>query len=1436
MRLKAIATVLILLIVIAGFYGAAQSRTMMVTAQSSLSSELGKAFGGSVSLGTIDIEAFNSLSISGIELQDKKGAVLATIPEAVITFNPLKILLGNPVVETVSEITLVSPVAQVTQETDGRWNIEDLFEQQQGETPAFAGKVTVTDGMITAKTSRGAWQVNQIQGTVDFASKPAVNINLSAAYKNAKLSAAGRLANKNMDSITVKAEKLDLADLRPLVALDQNIQVLSGTLTALDVTVQRSKGAVSYAGEVKLNSFGAVVNDLAVQDGHAFITFTDKHLYILGGETKLAGQPLRLSGKVTTNTLEPVFDLAVQSAGFEPAALGQGIPVQGKIAFEARLAGTAAKPIVDGKFNLSEGSIAGYQVRNALAKLQLSDGKVTIETAKADTLGGSLSASGKVEIDSRRYNVQVKGNDIDTRALGLVPGLSGQAAFELQLDGERDLQEATINGVISLTHGDWQGIAYDSFAASIYKKGLHTTVDYITASLGQGTLTGKGAINGEQINVSLIGHNLPLALLTPAVPGAGLAVDGSSDFQGEISGSVSSPELKGFFQAKNGQILQQPFQTAAGEIAVTAKGISLLNAEMIDGPTRQQVSGSISLAGKPEVNLTLTTRQARAENIIKLLAPGETLTGNIDNTVHITGPLDNIAAEGKFTLTEGSYRGYLVAKAEGSYKRDNGVIRLEAVTIHSLNTELGVAGTIDPDGEMDLEVKAKNVDIARLHVDYPYPVSGLATLTGKVMGRSDNIFFSGELAADRLVLNGQPLETIVAKINVAGDQFEVPFFGFRQGNGRYEFSGGFNTASSTVFGSLDVEKGELQSLLGMLNVPAKGIAGSLNGRIIVNGFASKPTIWLTGNMTNGSIKGYPLENIEVDVALENQVVTVNTFTAKQGAGILAIRGSADLQGPLNLEAGGRDIDAGLLTAWFDSSIDTKGKLNFTAQVSGTAAKPHAAVSLDIKGGGVANAIFDNLYGLVILDGSSININQLMLTKGNYRASAYGLIPLAALNREGRKQATVADQMDLKLRLDQADLSILPLLTKEVSWATGQTKGEVAVTGTLAQPIVHGSLSLTDGTIKLKSLGAPIQKVGVDIQFEGDKINIKTFDGKMGAGNYRLTGSTMIRGLKLEEYNLLLVLDKLGVDHKYFQGPLSGNILLSQAGPLPKLSGTLLFENATVDIPYVPEIGAGDINAALDLEIAVGNRVRFYNPYMYDILASGKVKIGGTLQLPDASGRIEAQRGTVSYLRTQFKIKEARADFIQFRSFEPVIRLSGETKLERTQVSLNVNGPVSAMDIQLTSQPAMSQQGILSLLTLRSRYFDQQNGGRDTGLSRDEVVGLLDAGLQMRFVAEMESAFRKAFGLDEFRFVRDTLDSDNIPGKTSDRPADTDREVYNVEISKYVTDRIALNYTVGIDHKEYTAGFRYEINRRISLTGEVDERNRRRFGIETRFSF
>ena len=63
--------------------------------------------------------------------------------------------------------------------------------------------------------------------------------------------------------------------------------------------------------------------------------------------------------------------------------------------------------------------------------------------------------------------------------------------------------------------------------------------------------------------------------------------------------------------------------------------------------------------------MTVVTNKARAENLVAAVMPDLKLTGNVDNTLHLTGNLEDIKAEGNLHFYEGSINGILLTEVNG---------------------------------------------------------------------------------------------------------------------------------------------------------------------------------------------------------------------------------------------------------------------------------------------------------------------------------------------------------------------------------------------------------------------------------------------------------------------------------------------------------------------------------------------------------------------------------------------------------------------------------------------------------------------------------------------------------------------------------------------------------------------------------------------------
>ncbi len=89
----------------------------------------------------------------------------------------------------------------------------------------------------------------------------------------------------------------------------------------------------------------------------------------------------------------------------------------------------------------------------------------------------------------------------------------------------------------------------------------------------------------------------------------------------------------------------------------------------------------------------------------------------------------------------------------------------------------------------------------------------------------------------------------------------------------------------------------------------------------------------------------------------------------------------------------------------------------------------------MKNGGVGASTFDDMTGLASLKDSVINIEQLRVKKKlgerEYSASAKGKIPVRSLTAAADETVASSEQIDLSLALDDADLSLLPILSPAV---------------------------------------------------------------------------------------------------------------------------------------------------------------------------------------------------------------------------------------------------------------------------------------------------------------------------------------------------------------------------------------------------------------------
>ncbi|MBR2214158.1 MAG: translocation/assembly module TamB domain-containing protein [Selenomonadaceae bacterium] len=1394
--------------------------------------------GVQVDVGSIKMDSWRFLTIEDVAVYDKENECIAKAAKTQVELGWFSPLTDSPVA-AIKEVAVDGVEAYLTERADGSWNVMDLTSEEETEMP-FRGKVTVNDAKVVGKAQGQEMTLEQARGSVDFAQYPVMELEVAALNQGAKLAASGWVSAERQ-VIHGETDGLQIENYLAFVPEDllpEEIEVRGGTIDRAQVDLMRYHNDISLTGRAEYSGGRVRVMDTEVEDIRGFAAFTDADA-VLSVDAAANGQAAHAAGKVSWGSGTPYLNLTAATEDFAPAALMPDIPFRGTVDAVADIMGTVANPTVDGEVTVHDATVEGVNIGavNGKAHVRYADNAVSWKTLNATALNGKVQGEGKFYPQDMSYTAHVKADGIDlARLSAYAPEVYGLASADIDIEGEGyDLGGLKVYGSAAARNVRYQNFNLEEVDTSFFVDGDDVTIDYLSVQMPNRSHIGlEGTImDGRKLDLAFYGGHVDLSLITALAPK--VECSGWGDFKGEIHGDSSNPNLSVKFSGLHGTLLKQPFDTVKASLSGSLDGVQVDEFSLEkDGKERWVADGSIGFTGTKAINLRADCIDARMEDIAALVAPDQPITGNVSNTIRFTGTLDNPHAVGYIHFNRGSYHGMILSGMDGDYTLENGIVTLQDFHIFSPMVDMVVNGTVDQRTNLSLTARVKDIDMKRFQNKMPYEVSGHGVFSGYIFGTIANPIFDGELKSPEIVMNGLSITDVHGQITYRGNVLHLKDFGFRQEDGLCNLDVSLNTVTEMLFGRAEIDKIELASLLTLMNRKGLPVTGALSAQVDVSGTLSNPTLRLDGSIPQGTVYGYDVHDIELDMGLDDNVFQVGSITAKQGeTGTLNFQGQANLtNGLMQYKLQADDLALGMFTkaAGLDTAI--VGTTDIEADIGGYLNNPTVVATIQALDGGVKGTTFDALNGEVELKNGIFDIKSLVAQKRvadkDYRASAKGIVPLSALSEtEELEGAAAFEQIQLTLSLDEADLSLLPVLSKYVEWAIGPTQGSITVTGTAAHPKINGTLGVPEGSIKIKQVEKPITDMQMLVVFKDTNMKVETCTGKMGSGDFTFVGEANLNGRTPTDYVFDLALNKLDVQSSFYRGPVSANLRLDQGKVfdrvLPRISGSIDFDDCLVSVPTLPDSEGELPHLLMDVTVNLGKKVHFYSPYLADMYLGGSVHFGQSTRHPKTSGTIAVKRGgTINYLKTVFKIREGEAIFNQVDSFMPSLNFFADTKLTQAKVFLSVTGPLGAAQFKLTSSPEMSETEIIQLLTLRDAY---QKGQRDL-----TVGDILSVGLQMTVLSEIESTMRDLLFLDTFTVARGSgsaFESSDIEN--------SQRDVYHMEMGKYLSDKVLLKFVYGVGEDTRRYGLEYEMNDRYSLTLDR-ESNRFIVGIEARIKF
>ena len=1363
---------------------------------------------GTIQYDSIHVTWDGDIELQNVSLRDESNHLVADVPTMNVSMkwsSVPSIVMGNSSgAAVVSTITLDKPDIHVWQLADGSWNVNSLLKPSpKSDKKSFDGNIVINDATSVIRFKDGnVHRLAKLDGNIALNLDGMTKGVLNGLLDDHSIAINGSVDMNKMDDfdLFVQADAVDVSGIMNLAPTNKNLSVTAGVLHDVKAQITSRDGKYSMSGNLAFDGVDGTYKNgsttYQISKGNGKIFFQNNNILISRSGWYINNQAVKVNGLVTlSDDVDLNLNAVADSVALETFTNNQ---FTGIIGGRVHIGGTSVNPNVSGTIKSNEVSYDDYRIDSGEANFIYSDGTVDIRDATLYIGDGSVNGRGKYNVDSGDFSVEgtIHNAEIAPFTQNLATPISGIVNGDFAVTGKNRNITALEGNVIG-SGISARGISLDTAKLSFTKSGTITNIA-VTGAMGNGLLSGYGTIDNNNLNLSLSADSLDVSNFSTFVGKSIFGnITGYASITGDldnvsVTGSITSPEI--IYDGAH-------FNSINAGFTIKDHVLALENASIGDGDGAITIGGTLNLDSNA-LNMRARAKAVRIENLIRPFTDIP-LTGWFESENEIRGTVDNPYVHGYAHLYDGSYSGKLISDAKFDYTLDNQILTLPDFTVQGYGAVIRGSGTAS-ESSLNIDLDGKNIDIGRLLVNTDYDVKGYVQAKGHIGGSLYNPNFNGSVTSNFLTINGEGITNISGTLYADTTVVNLEKFEFdEEQGGHYMARAGMSTVGDKrLFGTLQVTNGRVSNLLSLLGKPVDKLDGSLSGTVDLGGTYGNPSLNVVGSIKDVTIDTKVVGDAKIDASLENRKFKIRTLKLPVDDGLIAAGGTVDLDGDADLQIAVRDVDIEPFLPLIGDNINATGSVTGVINMTGATQNPKVELSASLANGSYNGIDIDQGFVLATMENHVINVQRIQGVKEDYKISAYGKIPLAALYTTGYLDANDSKAMDMTIDFNEANMAVIPLITPMVKDATGALKGVVHITGTIDQPEAYGTVSVRDGTMKIKTIGNELKDIDGDLIFSGQQADFQSRISA-GKGSAGLAAKVNWSGHTMTSYRAAIQLDGLDLANEYISGPLKGELYIAEKEGIPTLMGNLNLENMKFKIPLSLETSESTRDLGIDVNVHAGKNVRLYDRTLYNMRISGDVHFGGSVLNPTSSGQFNVVSGTFKYLSHTFDITKGTATFTS-GSYLPMLQLDAETTVGTYNIYLGVKGTVDHMDLTLKSEPSLSRKQIISMLT-----FGRGEPSNSSTITNEDANALAVASAQMFAFGYVQDAVQNALGLDRVNITTGSID----PNEPTSRETSGN---YNIEIGKYVLPRTMITYTQGINNKQNKYGIEYSLRRSVKF--------------------
>lgn len=405
---------------------------------------------------------------------------------------------------------------------------------------------------------------------------------------------------------------------------------------------------------------------------------------------------------------------------------------------------------------------------------------------------------------------------------------------------------------------------------------------------------------------------------------------------------------------------------------------------------------------------------------------------------------------------------------------------------------------------------------------------------------------------------------------------------------------------------------------------------------------------------------------------------------------------------------------------------------------------------------------------------------------------------------------------------------------------GQISGKIDVSthisNTISSPDIKGEITLRQINFLLPYPGIYIRNINGNVQVYPERILIQNISGDFNGGDLNVNGGMTLAGMAWTEAEVNIKLNNIWMEMPLgLSSRINSNLIFTSKQERNSLTGevwlsdTLFTENFSIQSTLYKYLQRSPVRRAqtqknpfldtlnLNLSIRTDTNIRIDNN-IADSELKADLKLNGTASHPSLAGRALIEQGEIYFSGNTFIIEEGVIDFINPNQIEPYLNIKARTRVNEYDILLTVTGPTSKLSASMSSDPALKQVDIISLLVTGSTLESASASALD--IAGSEVLTYLNNALTGR----LENVVKDFFGLDSVKIDAGLIASQENPNSRLTLGQNLTRELKLI-YSQDIKD--AHNQTWIIDYYPY---------RKLNVQGIKSDNNAYSLGVKHNIVF